>query len=245
MCLILLSLAVHPDYPLILAANRDEYYRRPSAPVHYWEDVPDLLAGRDLQAGGTWLGLRRDGRWAALTNFREPAAPPAAGASRGHLVLDFLNGRAPVEDFSVDRDYTGFNLLVGQGARVYYHSNRGPGGRVEPGVHGLSNALLDTPWPKVVRGRQKLAGLASDDLVEGLLELLRDDTVAPDEQLPGTGVGLDRERLLSPMFIGGADYGTRCSTVLLLHRSGSWTFVERSYLEGRPSVWEDSRFQLG
>jgi uncharacterized protein with NRDE domain len=235
-CLILLSLGVHPEYPLILAANRDEFYQRPSAPAQFWDDPSDLLAGRDLVAGGTWLGLRGSGRWAALTNYREPSAHPHGGRSRGQLVLDTLRGKeAPAEPLS------GYNLLYGQGAKAHYRSNRrdDPPQRIEPGIHGLSNHLLDTPWPKVTRGCRAMAGLTEP---EALLEMLRDASVGADELLPDTGVGLETERGLSPMFIRTPGYGTRCSTVMRMDRHGSWDFMERRY--DASGGFEDSAFQL-
>jgi len=238
MCLILLSLCVHPEYPLILAANRDEFYQRPTAPAHFWDDPPDRLAGQDLVAAGTWLGLHGNGRWAALTNYREPRAVHG-GPSRGQLVLDYLReAPAPVSPEA------GYNLLYGQGAEIHYRSNRGPGGPLSPGIHGLSNDLLDTPWPKVVRGCQGMSGLSEP---EELFRLLLDQEVPSDEQLPHTGVGLKLERALSPMFIHTPEYGTRCSTVMRLDREGRWSFHERRYSSPAPpqgGTWEDSVFCL-
>jgi uncharacterized protein with NRDE domain len=251
MCLILLAWQAHPRIPLLIAANRDEFYTRPSAPAGFWEEAPGILAGRDLAAGGTWLGITRSGRFAAVTNFRDPASLRSGAPSRGRLVGDYLRGRRRAESYlrslaAAAGSYNGFNLLVGDRAGLHYFSNRWDGPcRVAPGIHGLSNALLDTPWPKVERGRAALADLlqgrgAPDP--EALFALLADRTQAPDEALPKTGVGLARERALSPLFIETAGYGTRSSTVLTVDCRGVATFWERSFREGVP--WMTSRFQF-
>lgn len=205
------------------------------------------MAGRDLQAGGTWLGVRGH-RWAALTNFREPGARPSPGLrSRGELVTDFLAGQeSPHECASrlagAGEHYAGYNFLCGEGSDIYYQSNRTPGSvAVAAGYHGLSNALLDTPWPKVVRGRAALEGRSEP---EELLEVLADAEPAPDAQLPDTGVGLDLERKLSPLFLNAVGgYGTRCSSVLRLDSQGQWLFHERRFLAD--GTREDSRFFSG
>jgi uncharacterized protein with NRDE domain len=239
MCLIVLAWQAHPDYPLVLAANRDEFYHRPARAARFWEEVPEVLAGRDLSAGGTWLGVTRRGRFAALTNFREPGA--AAGArSRGLLVSAFLQGDMTPLAYAqevADRsaDYSGFNLLVGDAGMLVAVGNRGtPPTLLEPGVHGLSNHLLDTPWPKVERARAALAALLpSPPRHEELLALLADDRPAPDDALPDTGIGLAMERTLSPVFIRAPGYGTRASSVLLLGRERI-AFAERVFVDGEP-----------
>ena len=161
MCLILVALDAHPEHPLIVAANRDEYHARPSLPAHWWGFPPTILAGRDLRADGTWLGVRRDGRWGAVTNVREPGGPSSGECSRGSLVVDGLRSAHPPERSLAGHDdakerYGPFNLLVGDGEAVWWRSNRAGSApkRLEPGVHGLSNCLLDTPWPKVAGGRE-------------------------------------------------------------------------------------------
>jgi uncharacterized protein with NRDE domain len=220
MCLILLSFRQHESYPLIVAANRDEFYERPTAPMHFWETAPDLLAGRDLRGGGTWLGLTRTGRFAAITNYRDPAHRVEHAPSRGDLVTDYLRDtRSPeayleVVDSKAD-EYNGFNLLVGSPANLTYYSNRSHAIRsLDAGLFGLSNHLLDTPWPKVVRGKAKLERLLLDPtdtpahLIDGLLDALYDTAVAPDDQLPATGVEMDWERRLSAMHITTPTYGT-------------------------------------
>jgi len=238
MCLILLAWKADGDYPLVLAANRDEFYDRPSAAADFWEEDPDLLAGRDLQEGGTWLGMTRTGRVAALTNYRDPASLKAGAPSRGRLVVDYLRGRenpaAYLDGIAPAGGYNGFNLLVGNPDELFCFSNRGGRHRVEPGIHGLSNRLLDTPWPKVERGKEALAALLKKGkpTPEKMLDLLADQSRPPEGSLPDTGVGLEWERILSPLFIVSPVYGTRSSTVLLVDRSGEVTFVERTFNNG-------------
>ncbi len=235
MCLILAAFAAHPRHALVLAANRDEFHARPSAPAGWVE--PGLLAGRDLEAGGTWLALGRGGRFAAVTNVREPGRTRAGAPSRGALpiraVLDPRPLPAVLEDLAQDLGaYNGCNLLAGSATELGHLSNRGGGpAPVPPGVHGLSNHLLDTPWPKVARGKAALRAWlegGGEDL-EGLFALLGDRRPAPDADLPDTGVPLAWERTLSAAFIVAPGYGTRCSTVLLLGRDGGARFVERSF----------------
>lgn len=252
MCLILLALDSHPDYSLIVAANRDEFYERPTAPADFWSEAPSVLAGRDLLAGGTWLGLDRLGRFAAVTNFRQGQREPAAPRSRGRLVRDFLTSATEPEEYlrRTERDaalYNGFNLLVGDSRRLCYLSNRGDRARVlTPGVYGLSNHLLDTAWPKVVSGKSALQALVREgetELVEALLGLLADRARPSDDLLPRTGIGEDWERLLSAAFVASDAYGTRSSTVVLVGRDGDATFVEQGFTPGgRPG--ELRRFEL-
>ncbi len=235
MCTLLLAWQVDPARPLIVAANRDEFRARPTEAARFWPEAPQLLAGRDLQAGGTWLGVTREGRFAALTNVREPGVRAAPGApSRGRLVVDFLRGTlAPVDylaGLEVDA-YAGFNLVVGDVDSLWYLSNRsGEPRAVPPGVHGVSNAGLDTPWPKVQRGRARLGELVATGSAtpEQLLALLADETVAGDAELPDTGVGLVMERMLAPLFIAGPMYGTCSATVVVFHADGRVVFVERT-----------------
>jgi uncharacterized protein with NRDE domain len=254
MCLILLAHGVHPDNPLVLAANRDEFYARPTAPAAFWDDAPHVLAGRDLTAGGTWLGVTRSGRWAALTNYRDPPTPQPGRPSRGALVGDFLRGDATPADYlaAVAADaarYDGFNLLVGDLTGAHYFGNRLPGDaaprRLEPGLYGLSNHLLDTAWPKVERGRRLLGDLldAGAPTPEALLDILYDTEIAPAHALPDTGVGADRERVLSASFIATPTYGTRASTALIVDRARNATFVERTFLPG-PVADGEVRYDL-
>ncbi|MCX5821078.1 MAG: NRDE family protein [Deltaproteobacteria bacterium] len=235
MCLILFAWKMHENFPLVLAANRDEFYERPSAPAAFWEDAPDLLAGRDLREGGTWLGITRKGRLAAITNYRDPASLKIGAPSRGRLVSDYLRGRGIPEVYlrriAPDADrFNGFNLLVGDPDDLFCFSNRGARERLDPGIYGLSNRLLDTPWPKVERGKTALSALLKEGLSpETLFALLTDRTRPPDDRLPDTGVGLAWERILSPLFIENPVYGTRSSTILLIDRRGGVTFAERVF----------------
>ncbi|MCK9388633.1 MAG: NRDE family protein [Sulfuritalea sp.] len=247
MCLILVAWRVHRDYPLVVAANRDEFFARPTAPAAFWKDAPQILAGRDLEAGGTWLGITRSGRFAALTNFRDPAQNRSGAPSRGRLVADFLAAsEAPpayLERIAPRASQcNGYNLLVGDGETLWWSSNMGgESRRLEPGVYGVSNHLLDTPWPKVGAGKTALAQ-AIDRLPEdeALFQLLRDDGIHPDEQLPHTGVPLDWERLLSSAFVKSPDYGTRSSTVLCMGRDGWTSFDEQTWL---PSAQRGERLR--
>lgn len=222
MCLIAFHWSPGSAQPLLLLANRDEFYARPSAPTRFWEQAPQVLAGRDLAAGGTWLGVTRQGRFAALTNYRDPRQPPGA-RSRGQLVADFLTGTQRPADYAAQvaadhGGYGGFNLLVGDAESLWYLGNRGDEGcrPVAPGLHGLSNALLDTPWPKVERLTAALADLGPARPLTDYLPLLQDPAQAEDHALPDTGVGLDWERVLSAVHIDLPTYGTRTSTVLRL-----------------------------
>lgn len=238
MCLLLIALNTHSTYPLILLANRDEYYERPSASARFWDEAPFLLAGRDLRAGGTWLGITKSGRIAAVTNYRDPASMKEGAPSRGKLVSDFLLGqKEPIKYLhSLDREagkYNGFSLIIGGKGRLYWYSNRGQGVQsLGPGIYGLSNHLLDTPWPKVDRGKDALTSLLSGlgaPSLEELFYILADRTLAPDSSLPHTGVELEWERILSPIFIVSPTYGTRSSTVLLVDRNDRVSFVEKTF----------------
>ena len=239
MCLIAFAWKAHPDYPLIVAANRDEWHDRPASPARWWEDQPDILAGRDLKAGGTWLGISRRGRFAALTNFRDPSDRKSDAPSRGQLVSDFLAGTASVHDYLCQLQvmaplYQGFNLLVGDGDVLQYFSSRtGEILVVPPGVHALSNHTLNEPWPKVELAKSALAAALQAEMPEdarklAVYDFLSNDSRATDEQLPDTGVGLEWERALSPALIVTEKYGTRCSTMLSIARGGAVTFEERS-----------------
>jgi uncharacterized protein with NRDE domain len=251
MCLLLFAWKAHPFYPLILAANRDEFYERPSAPADFWEDAPELLAGRDLKEGGTWLGLTRSGRLAALTNYRDPASLKIEAPSRGRLTTDYLLGNEKPQTY-LERiapeafRYNGFSLLVGDFSDLFYLSNRGTQLRLAPGIYGLSNSLLDVPWPKVARGKKRLGDLLSKKVrptAEAVFKFLSDRSRPPDNQLPETGVGLEWERILSPLFIQSAVYGTRSSTALFIDRDGNATFSERVFDE-RGVAWMTTRIPL-
>ena len=241
MCLILLAWQAHPGYPLVVAANRDEFFRRPTAPLHYWDDASNVLAGRDLSAGGTWMGLTRQGRFAALTNFRgveKNRESTAAAPTRGRLVSDFLTSVDSAENYLTKLAqkadaYNGFNLLCGRlNDGLWYFSNRGG---IEPqlletGIYGLSNHLLDTPWPKVAQGKSDMAkALAALPHEAPLRELLHDENIHQDAKLPRTGISLEWERALSAAFVRRPEYGTRSSSLLLLDRQNTVCFDEQTW----------------
>ncbi|MFO1412861.1 MAG: NRDE family protein [Burkholderiales bacterium] len=239
MCLAIVALAAHPRFALVVAANRDEFHARAALPAAWGDAEPfaGILAGRDLSAGGTWLGVRRDGRWALVTNVREGGVRDGALASRGELVPRVLNaGTEAAQALAAlagdGGRYNGFNLLAGDARAGAWMSNRAPRHRaLQAGVHGLSNAFLDTPWPKVVRTRERVAAWCArgDDDIDPLLAALADRTQAAEAELPDTGVPREWERALSSPFIVGAAYGTRCSTVLAIGRDGRARFVERRF----------------
>ncbi len=248
MCLILVVWRVHPRYPCVIAANRDEFHRRAAAPAAWWRDQPRILAGRDLAAGGTWLGMTRTGRFAALTNFRGSAPNRPDAPSRGTLVTGLLESSASVADelaglAVTGPRYNGFNIIFSDGERLgIYESQRGEGRELGPGIYGLSNDVLDTPWPKVQRAKSSLhSALDALDDTTAVLELLRDDRPAPDHELPRTGISLEWERLLSSAFVRSADYGTRCSTIVRIDRAGAVAFDEWTW---DPSGAETGRASL-
>lgn len=244
--MILFAYRTNPRFHLAVAANRDEYHQRPALPLGFWSDVPGVLAGRDLTGGGTWIGVTRTGRVAALTNFREPHEPARPDApSRGKLTRDFLAGTASSLEYlggvaPRGGDYSGFSLIVYDGATLAIFSNRGGAPcALEPGVYGLSNHLLDSPWPKVSRGRDRLAAAlsAGGDPVPEMFEILSDRSFADDSELPRTGLPLEQERALSSLFVIGPLYGTRSSTVFLVGQgeieAGERTFSPDASLTGR------------
>ena len=238
MCLLLISYDMHPVYRVVLAANRDEYYNRPTAPLAFWNDMPDILAGRDLKRSGTWLGVTRTGRIAAITNYREPALRYENAPSRGHLVSNFLQGLESPENYlnhikSSGHRYNGFNLIVGDWSGLFYYSNMADNiKKLKPGLFGLCNHLLDTPWPKVEKGKAAFSALLDGKQtidIEDIFSILENRTLPPDDMLPDTGVGLSWERVLSPLFIFSPDYGTRSSSIVFVERTGKLTFAERTF----------------
>jgi uncharacterized protein with NRDE domain len=238
MCLALIAYRTHPRYPLVLAANRDEFHARPAQALHWWNDGVRMLAGRDLQAGGSWLGLDGAGRIALVTNYRDPSIPRPEGISRGSLIGEFLGGARNASEFAHAtaaraRDFSGFNLLaMDREGLAYVTSHPEPEARMlAPGIYGLSNRQLDTPWPKLLRARDRFEReLAVDHpKPEALMRMLSDRCVATDGELPDTGVGLEWERLLSSAFIVSDSYGTRCSTVVLIGSDGHVTVEECSH----------------
>lgn len=277
MCLIFLAHDCHRDYRLILASNRDEFYSRPTAAAGFWDDAPGVFGGRDLEQGGTWLGVTRAGRFATVTNYRDPEEFSRKGLSRGLLLKTLLTDPAPIdsmlqrlapggidggdtgdERFDAQR-YNGFNLLSGDLSRddaLYWHSNKAPRQlphRLVSGVYGLSNHLLDTPWPKLVSGRTAFAHLVGATGAEAaadwsrrpdaFFQLLADESVSPDAALPDTGIGLEKERFLSSRFIRSEQYGTRASSILFVRRDGLLTFFERRFEAGGAPIGE-SRYEF-
>ncbi len=252
MCLIFLAYRAVAGLPLAVAANRDEYYDRPTAALDFWDDAPHILAGRDRQAGGTWMGVNRAGRFAALTNFRGPGPVKDDAPSRGALVAGFLDGGEPIEAFKTRLKaegcrYNGYNLIFGTPRALFWHSNTA--NRLEaitPGVHGLSNGLFDEPWPKVHRGVARLRALPATSeswSADALFAVLADRTVAADDALPDTGVGLPLERILSPAFIRAERYGARSGTALRLDAGGRVAIEERTY-QRDPGVFTARRRSL-
>lgn len=237
MCLILFSYKKHTRLPLVVLANRDEFLDRPAQAAHWWggSGRGNMLAGKDLKAGGSWLGVSRNGRFAALTNVREPHNIKADAPSRGDLVTDFLNGNESPEAYlkkvaEKGQAFNGFNLLVGGLDALWYYGNRGPKPiALAPGTYGLSNELLDSPWPKLVSGKAELEALLPDLSEEKAISLLHDPKTYPDEQLPDTGVPLDWERALSARFISKDNYGTRCSTIVSYGDDGLVNFTEKTW----------------
>ncbi len=237
MCLIFVSLRNHPTYKLIIAANRDEFYQRKTAPATFWVDQPTIVGGRDLEASGTWMAMNKNGKISMVTNYRDPLNINPNAPSRGQLVSDYLLMDAKPNDYlkSIEENgkaYNGFNLIVGSADELHYYSNyKGEVEEIQSGLHGLSNHLLNTPWPKVTQGKEKMKSLLASRDVDPikLFDFLYDENKASDEKLPDTGVGLERERMLSSMFIKSPNYGTRCSTVVMIDHANDVYFSERVY----------------
>ena len=237
MCLIFLSIHQHPTYKLIVAANRDEFYKRQTTPADFWQDHPQILGGRDVEAHGTWMAMTKSGRISMVTNYRDPKNIDPNAPSRGQLVTDFLLSEKNPEKYltevkQAEKRYNGFNLITGNTNELFYYSNyKGSIEKIQHGIHGLSNHLLDTPWPKVVKGKEKWKILLAQPTLNSstLFDFLMDEHRAPDELLPETGIGLERERALSSMFIKTPGYGTRCSSVILVDHQNQVRFTERAY----------------
>jgi len=238
MCLLVFAWKTHPDYTLVFAGNRDELHARPTTAAVFWEQSTEILGGRDLQAGGTWLGITTGGRFAVVTNYRAGLNPEKAPHSRGELPTEFLNSDTPADSYMNKiakhaANYGAFSLMVGDRSTLWYFSNRGePEPReVLPGIHGLSNHLLDTPWPKVTRSIARMQTLVKTQTLtsETLFALLAERMPAADAQLPDTGIGQERERQVSPVFVVNPVYGTRCSSVIFLHADGQARFAERRF----------------
>ncbi|MFT4564217.1 MAG: hypothetical protein ACI9BW_003980 [Gammaproteobacteria bacterium] len=237
MCLLLAACQQHPDFRLIIAANRDEFYERPALPADFWPDSDTILGGRDLQGSGTWLAVNRRGAFAAITNVRT-SMNIAAPRSRGLIISDYLTSPSTAEKFAREltehrAQYQGFNVFASDVQSTAWCSNYSNEYKsLSAGVYGLSNHLLDTPWPKVNRIKadfKAVESLSKCDLIESLFSSLRNEESAPDRDLPNTGISIEHERVLSPIFISGDTYGTRCSTVILIDNGGFLTFIERRF----------------
>ncbi|WP_286240403.1 NRDE family protein [Neptuniibacter halophilus] len=248
MCLISFAYQCHPQYSLILLANRDEFYQRPTQPMHYWEDLPGILAGRDLEMGGTWLGVNRNGAFSAVTNFRDGRRGAVNRRSRGELTRNYLSSGLSATDY-LDRieaeqfSYGDFNLLLGDSNGLYYLSNRSKQSwqHLSPGVYGMSNALLDTPWPKLQQVKQELQAQLQypEPAMEQLLNIMTNPRTAADADLPDTGISLEWERMLSSAFIHAENYGTRAITLLLQKPCGETRIVEHNFAgEGATERYE-------
>jgi len=245
MCLIVFAWQPEADHPFILLGNRDEFYQRPTRSSHWWGDHPEIFAGRDMEAGGTWLGINKAGKIAALTNFRRPDASKYA-LSRGLIIRDFLLSSLSAQDFldelhNKKGDYAGFNLVLYDDETAYYASNRHPEFQLTltPGIYGLSNHLLDTPWPKVKRAKEgfrMLLGKQASPPIDDYFRLFTDTTTASDDELPETGIPREIERQLSSIFIKLGQYGTRSSTLLTANLNGDIEFIEKSHPSGSGST---------
>ena len=241
MCLVVFAHNSHPNYKFIFAANRDEFYDRPTEQADFWEDQPDLLAGKDLNGGGTWMGITKSGRFAAITNYRDLSNIKEGAPTRGLLVKDYLLGNlSPREYYNEVKNnlsnYNGFNLILGDINNLYYFSTHEDGFRqINTGVHGLSNAVLDTPWPKVEKSKNQLSNLMEHQKLHSweLLNLLNDTRQAKEKDLPDTGVGLEWEKVLSSVFIQSSNYGTRCSTAILVDNNNNVQFAEKTFFDNQ------------
>lgn len=230
MCLIVIALKQHPDWPFVMVANRDEFFARPTQPLGFWPDAP-IVAGRDLRAGGTWMGFNRNGRFAALTNFRNGREPNTGGSSRGRVVAHYLMDSAPAAHYVAPADVrSGYNLIRGDSEGLFYSGNRGGDfTRLNRGVHTLSNALLESEWPKTRCAHSTMKKVLREEYLNGekLIRVLSDETRANDDQLPDTGIPLEKERLLSSCLIRSPDYGTRATTVVMQAANGDTRIIEQ------------------
>lgn len=254
MCLIVFAYKEHPKYKLILAANRDEFYSRPARRAQFWkeEGFSELLAGKDLEAGGTWMGISKSGNWGALTNYRDPSSIRENPPSRGELVLDYLKNNSQMESYLSEiqakaQEYNGFNLLAGDRNSVWHYSNVTDAiTELSAGIHGVSNALLDTSWPKLDQAKKDLeAVIQTDNIdVEELFQLLKNEHKPPEDQLPDTVIPKEWEKAISSVFIKTETYGTRCSTLLLIDQQNEATFTERKYDPSSSEILEENAFKL-
>ncbi len=242
MCLIVCAIEMHPDYPFILCANRDEFHKRPTQEAHFWEENERIFAGKDLEKGGSWLGVTVDGRLAAVTNIRRGYIEKGNFRSRGEIVANFLNSDQDLDSYvkemkNLDHAYQGYNAIVGLGKKYVYFSNDIKASTIlTKGIHGLSNASLNTSWPKtdqvkLVLGQLLQQQINEQELIKALVDHFYTQTIYDDEILPHTGVEIELERRLSPIFINGNEYGTRATTIILQNNNGELTFFEQTYKE--------------
>ncbi len=251
MCLLLISYNTNPEYPFAVAANRDEFYHRPTEKAGFWKDYPHLLAGKDVEAGGTWLGITKSGRFAAITNYRDMRTIKETAPTRGLLTLNFLVSKISAFEYGKSlrenaAEYNGYNLLFSDNEDLFYFSNQmGELNKLSAGVYGLSNHLLDTPWPKVVKSKEAFIDAVSKDRIseEELFSILSDEREAPENQLPDTGLSRELERAVSPVFIKSDRYGTRSSTIVIVNSINEVLFVEKS-LDTGTGKWTESRFNF-
>jgi uncharacterized protein with NRDE domain len=251
MCLIVFAYKSHPKYKFIFAANRDEFYNRPSEQADYWKDNSELLAGKDLQAGGTWMGITKQGRFAAVTNYRDLKNIKENAPSRGMLTLDFLNDNISAEKYYKNikpslQDYNGFNLILGSVDELFYFSTKTHGiKKLDPGIYGLSNATLNTDWPKVKKSRDVLSVLLKNDEIHPweLLSILNDTRKAKEEDLPDTGIGMEWEKILSSIFIQSPKYGTRCSTAVVVDIDNNFRLAEKTFF-GNQGAFSNKDFSF-
>lgn len=240
MCLTAFAFKTDPDYPLVIIANRDEFYNRPTKDAHRWNSKTGIIAGKDLMAGGIWTGINQYGKIALLTNYRDPSLHKESQISRGNIPLDFLKSHLGTQTFlekleGDQNQYNGYNLIAGDSTRLFYTSNMETGYRaLSPGFYGLSNHLLDSPWPKTERVKNAMQNHLRycDQLsIDTLLDILKDRKKAADEDLPETGIPVEWERELSSVFIQSETYGTRASTIILVNKEGQLIFVEQNYTD--------------
>lgn len=243
MCLIVFAFNHHPEYPFILAGNRDEFYAREAREVHFWDTEPEILAGKDLRAGGTWLGISKRGEFGAITNYRDFKNPMEGPQSRGEIIPNILTQEGSVKKnlhqlVQKSQEYSGFNLLSGNCDNLYYVNNiNGDIESVEPGIHGLSNAFLDTSWPKVENAKSEFKNALNTTTLDKdlIFEFLRNSETYPQPSLPDTGLSPEMEKAVSPIFIETDGYGTRCSTLLTIDSSGCVNFMEKTYTKNKDS----------
>tara|TARA_R100001143_G_scaffold58746_1_gene56828 strand:- start:39468 stop:40256 length:789 start_codon:yes stop_codon:yes gene_type:complete len=252
MCLIVFAYKYHPQYPLILAGNRDEFHQRPTQKLHVWDGDPKILAGKDLKAGGTWLGINQHGKFAAVTNYRDLSNIKKNAPSRGSIVTEILNSdlstKEKLSDMAPDfSKYNGFNLIAGTVDDLYYGSNHDHSfQKIKPGLYGISNASLNTPWPKTNSALENFSTVLNNGQPDSneIFDLLSDTNRYPKEMLPKTGLSPEMEKAVSSVFILTEDYGTRSSALLFFDKSGNVKFTEKTYSPGTTEVTNTEEFHL-